>query len=449
MKKENTSEYVSRTSKEYAIYVCENRAIPKVSDGLKDGQRKALWVARNKSEKIKTVALSGELISQNLYLHGDVSASEAISALAAPYINNITYFEGIGTFGTRVSPTGWGAPRYTYVKKSKASQSILYPDLAIVPLKDNYDGSNVEPVHFLPIIPTVLLNGISGIAVGWSTEILPHKLDDLIEACELAIDDKKIKRLIPNYSKYNVTVTNIENNSWEICGLVDIVDHQTVRVLELPPDLSVEKFKDRLNEFEDSDKIKDYTDKSTDHISITIQFKRGELKGWSKDQVLDFLKLKSKKTERIVVLDWNNTSIKQYENPEILVKDFVNWRLGWYKTRYETLLANTETERNFYRALRTCFEQKLPQKILTLTNKQSVRTEVEQITAKFKLNDDQIERIVTMPSYRWTKDCLEEISHKVLELNDLIGLYDKILSDPKEIKKIYKQELTDLKKLKF
>ena len=82
-----SSDYVKGTSREYSIYVCSSRAIPNISDGLKDSQRKALWMLRNKAEKIKTVSLSGEMISEGIYLSGDMSASMAISMLALSLIH--------------------------------------------------------------------------------------------------------------------------------------------------------------------------------------------------------------------------------------------------------------------------------------------------------------------------------------------------------------------------
>lgn len=60
---EETSNYILNSSREYSLYVCSNRAIPKVTDGLKDGQRKALWVLKPKTDKIKTISLAGEMIS--------------------------------------------------------------------------------------------------------------------------------------------------------------------------------------------------------------------------------------------------------------------------------------------------------------------------------------------------------------------------------------------------
>lgn len=449
MLNKSPSEYVDITSKDYAIYVAENRAIPKVTDGLKAAQRKALWLMRNKAEKVKTASLAGEMIQSGLYVHGDAPAAEAVSALAAPYINNLPLLEGKGTFGTRVAPSAWGAARYTYVKRSKVAQELLYKDLDIVPLVDNYDGSTKEPDHFLPLVPIVLLNGISGIAVGWSSEILPHKLEDLVDACTKVLQGKKVPELIPTYSKFNIRTKRIEGNSWEFSGMVDIVDTSTARVIELPADLSLEKFKSKLDDLEDQGKIKSYIDKSTSQINVTIKFKKGSIKGWSEEKLLNLLKLKSKKTQRIIVIDWNGTSIRQYERAEELVKDFVEWRLTWHRKRFENLLANARDDLNFYRALEECFKQKLPEQILTLKTRKDVKNKIIQITKKFKLTDEQTERIVVIPSYRWAKDSLKEIKEKIKDIKLQIKEYEEILKDQNKLKNIYKEELKEIKKAKF
>ena len=286
-----TSEYISKTSREYAIYVAENRAIPKLSDGLKDGQRKALWLTRYKHDKIKTVALAGSMIAEELFVHGDTSASETISALAAPYLNNICYLDGIGEFGSKITPNSWGAPRYTYVKRSKAAQDILYSDLDIVPMMDNYDGSNQSAATFLPIIPTVLLNGISGIAVGWSTEILPHKFSDLVNGCLSILEGKQVKQLRPYYDNYDLSIEHIENNSWLMRGKIKIQDSITAIVTELPPGLKLEKFREMLDNFEENDTIQGYTDKSTKQICVHINFKRAFLKTQTEDSLIDLFKI--------------------------------------------------------------------------------------------------------------------------------------------------------------
>jgi DNA gyrase/topoisomerase IV subunit A len=443
------SDYILTTSHGFSVYACESRAIPKVTDGLKDSQRKMLWIMRNKSDKLKTISLAGECISSNLYLHGDQSASDTISMMAAPFCNNVPLFDGIGSFGTRTAPTGWGAARYTYVKRGKAAQHLVYPDLDIIPLKENYDGSAMEPIHFLPIIPLVLLNGISGIAVGYSTDILSRSLQDLIDACISVLDNKVPASLRPAYTYLNCSVAPIGLNVWEFSGKVAIIDTSTIRVYELPPELTLEKFKERLNEFEDKGHINSYTDRSTKAIDITIKFPRGSIRDWTDEQAVDFLKLKQKKTERIVVIDWSNDRIRQYPSAEQLVADFVNWRLKWYTTRYESKLKSASYELQFWRGIKLCFEKDMPSRLLARINKKEVEADVFDLTKSLALDEKQVERIAALPTYRWSREGLELAEVTIDELQRNTAEYNLILSDEKAIRSIYKKELMALKKVKL
>jgi DNA gyrase/topoisomerase IV subunit A len=447
---QSSSAYILDTSRDYSIYVCESRAIPKVADGLKDAQRKALWLVRNRADKIKTVSLAGEMISSGLYLHGDQSAAGSISMLAAPYVNNVPLLDGIGSFGTRVAPVdGIGAPRYTYVKRGKSASELMFPDLAIVPLKENYDGSVMEPVHFLPLIPTVLLNGVSGIAVGWSTEILPRSFKSLVDATLAVLDGKKIKRIAPSYERYEVNEKHLEENTWEFTGKLEIKDTSTVRVTELPPELTLEKFKERLNTFEDEGKISTYVDRSTKTIDITIKFGRGVIKGWSESKIIDFLKLKQKKTERIVVIDWSNNAIRQYESAEKLIEDFVSWRFGWYATRYQSMMDKDDYELGFWKGVKACFDDKLPDRVSKFKTRSDLETDVQSVTAALNLDQKRIDRIVSRPAYAWVKEAYADVLEKIKELQANIKEYKSILKDEPRRKQIFRDELEALKKAKF
>lgn len=446
---ESSSEYILRTSKEYSVYICSSRAIPKITDGLKDSQRKMLWLMRNRSDKIKTVSLSGLAISENLYLHGDQSASDAISMLAAPYCNNVPLLEGIGSFGTRTIPTGWGAPRYTYVKRAKSTQSLILHDLDIVPLKENYDGSTMEPEHFLPLIPVVLLNGISGIASGWSTEILPRSFKDLVDATLAVLAGKSYPQLIPTYQYLECGVSHLEENTWEFSGRVELIDASTIKVTELPPDLTLEKFKERLNAYEEEDKINSYIDRSTKLINITIKMPRGSVRDWTELQAVEFFKLKQKKTERIVVIDWNGTSIRQYENAERVVKDFVDWRLTWFNKRYQSRLADDLYDLKYWQAVKACFDAKLPSRLGSKQNRSEIEADVLKITSAIGIDSKQVDRIVSVPTYKWAKDSYADVETKIAELSIMIVKHNVLLADPKLIRDVYKQELLELKKIKL
>jgi len=442
-----TSTFLKDISREYSIYVCQSRGIPSVSDGLKDAQRKTLFVMKTHNDKLKTISLAGRLISENIYLHSDASACDTISLMAAPYCNNVPLLSGIGAFGTRVGPSDWGAPRYTYVKKNAFTESLIYQDYDIIPLKENYDGSVLEPKHFLPLIPLVLLNGVSGIAVGWSTEILPRSLLDLIDSTLAALDNKKkLPDLLPNYEYLGCIVRGIGDNAYEFTGKVSI-DGSSIIVRELPPDLSLEKFKARLNKMEDEEQIQTYVDRSTKDIQIEVRFKRGSIAGWTEDKAIEFLKLRSKTTERIVVLDWDGNNIKQYDNTEKLIRDFVEWRLRFYAVRYKKLIADTTYQLNWNLALKLCYDKGIPAFLPKAQNRAEIIAKICEITAKIALHDEQRDRLAALPSYRWAKDAYDEVLSRIAELTTTIVEYEAILASPDKMRAIYRQEVVALKKL--
>lgn len=448
----SSSKFILRDSRDYAIYVCSTRAIPAVEDGLKQGQRIALWLLRNRAEKLKTFALSGQMGFERLYVHGEGSANNAINLLAAPYKNNVPLIEGLGQFGSRTAPVeGIGAPRYTDVRRSKAAEAFLYRDLDLVPLEDNYDGSNKQPIHFLPIIPTVLLNGVSGVAVGWSTEILPRSLKALIAATQDALAGKPVKQLVPHFERYNLTVKSTGTNQWEFSGKANIVDTSTLQITELPPGEKIENFRSKLIKMEEADTIVSFTDRSTDCIDITVKFKRGSLKNWTEADAIKFFKLHEKITERIVVIDWNRDGIKTYKTAEELVVDFVKWRLDWYTKRFEKRLKDTSYELNYWLVLEALFKAGFTKRLGTFADRAAVEDEVLTVSAKVKLgiDDSQLDRVVNLPTYRWTKDFEGKVKEKIDQLQADIKEFKAILASPSRLKSVYNDELEELKKLKL
>jgi DNA gyrase/topoisomerase IV subunit A len=445
-----SSTYVSNTSKEYAIYVCENRAIPKIQDGLKDSQRKALWLLRNQTDKIKTISLAGVMISSNLYLHGDTAAADAIGKIAAPYINNIPLIEGIGTFGTRTAPvTGISAPRYTYVKPNKATQLLVYPDIELVPLKENYDGSAKEPEYFLPLIPLLLLNGVSGIAVGWGTNIQPHSLSQLIDATKAVLNNKPLPNLIPTYSYLDTEIIPIEGTTdkWKMYGKGEVTSHNTIKITELPVGTTIEQFRLRLNAMEEEDLIVSYTDDSTDTIAFNVKFKRGTVTDWTKDQIITFFKLHEVISERVVVLDWSQKSIRKTDT-ETVIREHAAWRLEWYSERYKRKFNIADNECNYWLGVKACFDGKLTTKTTGKSTKEEIIDIVKTLTKKISLTEDQIIKIVSLPLYKWATEEYIKVTERIASLISDMDEYMTILKDEKKIKKIYIDELNQLSKLK-
>ncbi len=448
----SSSGFILNGSREYAIYVAQQRAIPHVADGLKTSQRIALWLLRNKAEKIKTVGLGGQMASERLYVHGDVSANNAIGLLAAPYKNNVPLIDGIGSFGSRTKPVdGIGAPRYTQIQRSKAAQAFLYNDLPLVPLMDNYDGSNKQPVHFLPLIPTVLLNGVVGVAVGFSTDILPRALNDLIVATQAALQGKKIKEPEPYYERYNIVVRNLAPSQWELTGKVTIKDTSTLLVTELPPGMALDAFKKRLIAMEDKDEIANFLDGSSDSIKVEVQMKRGAVRGWTEQKAIDFLKLREKASERLVVVDYDGNNIVQHDSAADLIKEFAEWRLGWYEKRYQKYQLDASNELVYWQLLRALFKAGFTKKLGTFDNRTGVEAEVLAVAqkAKLKLVDGHLERAVSLPTYRWTKEFEAEVGNKIAALEAEIAEFNDILAKPDRRRDIYIAELEELRKMKL
>lgn len=441
-----TSDFIDVSSKEFSIYTAQNRAIPHLADGLKDGQRKAIWLMRHKQSPIKTISLAGEMLSSGLYLHGDGPAANSISSLAAPFLNNIPLLDGIGAFGTRSSPLdGIASPRYTSIRRYKPTDLLVYQDLDIVPMQENYDGSALEPKHFLPLVPLVLLNGNKGIAVGWSTAILPHALVDLVDQTINALTNKKVKEILPDYAfMQHKNVVETEPSKYEFTGHLSIVNTTTVKIDELPPAITLEAYRTRLNKLEEDGVIAGYTDRSTKTVDITVKMKRGSFK--DEADLIDKLKLVDRATERLVVLNYNGKSIMQYETKAQLIKDFVKWRLGWYVTRYERLLADNTTRHNYLLGIKACFKAKLPAKLQSMKSKSDLIAEIKKITSKIELTDTQVDNISGFASYRWAKDYEAQIDENIKECETLNAEYNDILNDEKKRKDIYVKELKEIRK---
>lgn len=180
--------------KQHMVYNCK-RAIPDIMDGFKVSQRKIIWTAHDKltiNSDIKLTIFTSDVIKKSQYHHGEGSLYDAIVLLAKNYItsNNINYLKPIGQFGSRRAPNSNAAPRYISVGLEKINE-YLFPKAD----RDQYtyvqeDGIDAEPEYLLPVLPTILINGVTGVGTGWSTKIYPHYVDDIATATIFAINEQ-------------------------------------------------------------------------------------------------------------------------------------------------------------------------------------------------------------------------------------------------------------------
>jgi DNA gyrase subunit A len=187
---------------DYAMSVIVGRALPDVRDGLKPVHRRVLFAMHelsndwNKAYK-KSARIVGDVIGK-YHPHGDTAVYDTIVRMAQDFSLRYTLVDGQGNFGS-VDGDNAAAMRYTEIRMAKIAHELLADlDKETVDFGPNYDGSEHEPLVFPARFPNLLVNGSSGIAVGMATNIPPHNMSEVVDACLALLrePDMDIERLI-------------------------------------------------------------------------------------------------------------------------------------------------------------------------------------------------------------------------------------------------------------
>ena len=192
----NLEDEMQHSYLDYAMSVIVGRALPDVRDGLKPVHRRVLYAMSvlgndwNKPYK-KSARVVGDVIGK-YHPHGDTAVYDTIVRMAQPFSLRYMLIDGQGNFGS-VDGDSPAAMRYTEVRMSKIAHELLADiDKETVEFIPNYDESETEPAVLPAKIPNLLINGSSGIAVGMATNIPPHNLTEVVNACVALIDDPAI-----------------------------------------------------------------------------------------------------------------------------------------------------------------------------------------------------------------------------------------------------------------
>ncbi len=187
-------QYAEGAYLDYSMYVVLDRALPFIGDGLKPVQRRIVYamseLGLSAGAKPKKAARTvGDVIGK-FHPHGDSACYEALVLMAQPFSYRYPLIDGQGNFGSPDDPKSFAAMRYTEARLTPYTQ-LLIDELGhgTVDWQANFDGTLEEP-RFLPArVPNLLLNGVSGIAVGMATDIPPHNLREVVSACIRLLDD--------------------------------------------------------------------------------------------------------------------------------------------------------------------------------------------------------------------------------------------------------------------
>ena len=298
-------EEMRRSYLDYAMSVIVGRALPDVRDGLKPVHRRVLYAMHelnndwNRAYK-KSARIVGDVIGK-YHPHGDTAAYDTIVRMAQPFSLRYMLVDGQGNFGS-VDGDSAAAMRYTEIRMAKIGHELLADlDKETVDFAPNYDGAEREPVVMPARVPNLLINGSSGIAVGMATNIPPHNLNEVVDACLhlLQHPDTSIDELItfipaPDFPTAGIIygITGVREGYRTGRGRVvmrakthfedlDRGQRESIIVDELPYQVNKRTLLERIAELvrekkiEGISDIRDESDKSG--MRVVIELKRGEV----------------------------------------------------------------------------------------------------------------------------------------------------------------------------
>jgi DNA topoisomerase-2 len=345
--------------------------------------RKILFAAfkKNLNKEIKVAQFSGYVSEHSAYHHGEQSLNGAIVGMAQNFVgsNNINLFEPCGQFGTRLQGGKDSASeRYIFTHLNSITRMIFQEtdDKVLKYLSD--DGVSVEPIHYVPIIPMILVNGSKGIGTGFSTDIMCYNVLDIINYIKNKLNgNEDTIKIRPYYEGFNGIISIINENKYLIKGCYEVLDANSIRVTELPIGFWTDDFKEHLEELinmanakpekvekgKDGEKkgkkikknagmIKDYKDLSTDvTIDVTITFNAGAIQElvsqtdeYGCNALEKLLKLYTTQTTTNIHAFDAKEKLKKYESAEEIIEDYYPVRYGFYEIRKQNMIDSMTKE---------------------------------------------------------------------------------------------------------
>jgi len=189
-------DYAEKAYLDYSMYVVLDRALPHIGDGLKPVQRRIVYAMSElglsaTSKHKKSARTIGDVIGK-FHPHGDSACYEAMVLMAQTFTYRYPLVDGQGNFGSPDDPKSFAAMRYTESRLTAYARTLLAElGMGTVEWGPNFDGTLKEPALLPSRLPNVLLNGSTGIAVGMSTDIPPHNLREVVNACIHLLDHPK------------------------------------------------------------------------------------------------------------------------------------------------------------------------------------------------------------------------------------------------------------------
>lgn len=451
----------------YSMSVIIDRALPDVRDGLKPVNRRILYAMNKNGWKaphatVKSARIVGEVMGK-YHPHGDSSIYDAMVNLAQPWKMRYTLVEGQGNFGS-MDGDDPAASRYTEARMDKVGAELLTDiEKETVDFRDNFDGSEQEPVVLPAAVPNILLNGQMGIAVGMATNIPPHNMSEVIDATVAQIDDPEISLdgLMqhvkgPDFptgaevyggapmkqayatGKGSVTIRAVTNIEERKNGRYSIV------ITEVPYGMSKEGFIEKVRDLvlaKKLDHIADARDESArGKIRVVVELKKDAFPKKILNQLYRMTGLQT-------TFHYNMLALVDGVQPRILglkeiLAEFIKHRQKVVRRRTEFDLRKAEERAHILEGLKIALDN-IDEVIKTI--RESYDDADKRLMERFGLSEIQAAAILAMQLRRLQGLERDKIEEELKQLHDLIKRLEEILASEAEVLKVVKTELLEMK----
>ena len=447
----------------YSMSVLIDRALPDVRDGLKPVNRRILYAMEKNGWKaphatVKSARIVGEVMGK-YHPHGDSSIYDAMVNLAQSWKMRYTLVEGQGNFGSMDGDEP-AASRYTEARMDKVGSELLSDiDKNTVDFRDNFDGTEKEPVVLPSALPNILLNGQMGIAVGMATNIPPHNLREVVDATVAQIDNPDITldelmqyvkgpdfptgaevyggepmRRAYETGRGSVTIRAVANIEERKNGRFNIV------ITEVPYGMSKEGFVDKVRELvlaKKLDHIADARDESArGKIRIVVELKKDAFPKKILNQLYKMTGLQTTFHYNVLALV-DGIQPKVMGLKEILA-EFIKHRQKVIRRRTEFDLNKAKERAHILEGLKIALDH-IDEVIKTI--RESYDDADKRLMERFGLSEVQAVAILAMQLRRLQGLERDKIENELKELHELIKKLEAILADENEVLRVVKEEL--------
>lgn len=456
---------------QYSMSVIVARALPDVRDGLKPVQRRILFVMgenglRPTAKYRKSATVVGDVMG-SYHPHGDSAIYETMVRMAQNWSLRYTLVDGQGNFGSMDGDPA-AAYRYTEARMARPAEEMLADiDKETVDWRPNFDDSKQEPSVLPAKLPNLLLNGQVGIAVGMATSIPPHNLVEIVDATielidnpEATLDDLLQHVKGPDFPTGAVAYGGeplrqayaTGRGSVMIRAVADIVERKNKKgsfqiiVTEIPYAQNkaalVEKIADLVRDKKITG-ISDLRDESSrGDVKIVIDLKKDAYPKKILNQLYKMTPLQSS-------FHFNMLALIDGIQPRVLglqeiLQEYVKHRQGVVRRRTEFELKKAQARAHILEGLTTALDH-IDEVIDTIRKSQTTDEAQKNLMKKFKLSELQAKAILAMQLRTLAGLERKKIDDELAELKKLIAKLQSILSDEKEILKIIKTELLEMR----